>query len=239
MANISGQKVYLADIDLSSVIYDLSMSMGIETLDDADWADTTAVMMAGLKTGSFGGQVRYTTGATGTDTLLHTKFESPTIGPASLVMGTAENDATFTIDALMTQFGAASGGAGDRHSVAFNVVPAGDLVVGRVVTHQSAATATGNSTGFQFEAVDAGDKLFSILHVFSNSGGGTLDVVLESDDAGTFLSPTSVLTHTQASGTTSEILTSVSTTTDDYWRSDYTIASGTWGFVHIMGIMQI
>lgn len=234
MAKISGQELYVAQYDLSAVLYDLNFQMGCETHPDADWADTTSIIQAGLNTASASGNARYTTGASGTDTTLHGRLNAAA-GPLSLVMGTTEGDKAFVIQSLLTQFATASGATGERHQVAFTTESGGDFFVGRVLVNGSKA-ATGNSAGLALGILAAGQRIYSALHVLS--GTGTLDVLVESDVTG-WTTPITRITHTQAAGATSEVLSLPGpVATDDLWRSKYTIATGPFDFIHIVGIME-
>ena len=65
----------------------------------------------------------------------------------------------------------------------------------------------------------------------------TLDVIIESDDNGSFSSATTRITHTQATAATSEFLSVAGAVTDDYWRASWTFGgTGTITFAVIIGI---
>lgn len=237
MAKLSGQKLYVGKVDLSSTAYDVTWNMGCETPPDADFADTAAVVMAGLNTAQVSGNARYTTGASGMDTLLH-GLNGTLLGPVSLVFGTAEGDTVFSLDALQSNYSTAQGAAGDKHQVAWGCVPGGDLMIGRLLTSQSGATTSSNSTGLDLDVLAAGWRIYSILHVISGSGGN-LTVTVESDETG-FGSPTTRITHTVATGPTSEVLSlNGAVATDDHWRSEWTISAGTFSFVHAIAKMEV
>lgn len=235
MAKLSGQKLYLGSTNLSTLAYDLSLSFGKETHPDADFADTTAVVQAGLKTAAASGKARYTTGATGLDTLL-SGTQGTLLGPVSFIMGTAEGNTCFTIDALQTNYRTAEGAAGDMHQVGWAVVPGGECFIGKLLTSQTAAT-TGNSTGLDLGVLATGYRLYSALHVDVGSGGN-LTVLVESDVTG-WASATTRITHTVATAATSELLSLAGpVATDDLWRSQYTISAGTFNFVHIIAMVE-
>jgi len=237
MAKLSGQKLYVGKIDLSAVAYDVNWTMGVETPPDADFADTAAVVMAGLNTAQISGNARYTTGASGTDQLLSVG-NGTLIGPVSLVFGSVEGDAAFSVESFQSNYSTATGAAGDKHQVAWATVPGGDLVIGQLLALQTAATTSGNSTGLDLDVLAAGYRMYSILHVVSGSGGN-LTVELESDVA-TWVSPVTRITHTVATGPTSQVLTlDGAVATDDLWRSKWTISAGTFSFIHVVGKMEV
>ena len=237
MAKISGQKVYVGQFDLSAILYDLSLELGCVTQPDADWADSAAIILAGLNTASVSGKGRYTTGATGTDESLSSTNKT-LVGPISLVMGTAEGDGAFVVNALQTNYTTATGGTGELHQVNFAAVPGADPVfIGRHMTTQSATSASSTSTGLELGILAAGFRLYSILHVPAGTGGN-LTVTVESDVTG-FAAPATDITHTVVTGPTSEVKSVAGPiATNDFRRSEWTVSAGTFTFVHIIGQVE-
>lgn len=114
---------------------------------------------------------------------------------------------------------------GEVLKFSFNASAAGDLVRGTIELKQSALSSSGNSTGRQLGALSATQRLWAALHVTAVSGTTpTFDAIVQSDDNGSFTSPTTRITFTQATAITSELLSVAGAVTDDYWRINYTIA---------------
>lgn len=112
-------------------------------------------------------------------------------------------------------------------------------VSGRILAPEAARTATGNGTARQLGAVDAGESVFGSLHVVAASGSTpTLDVLVTSDDASGFASPTTRLTFAQATGRTAQHLSAAGAITDDWWRVQWTIGgtSPSFTFAVVVGI---
>lgn len=234
----SGLEFYIGAVDHTPNLYSLNWTIGAESQPDADWVDTTSVVQAGLRTGSFTSTHRYSTGASGTDTVLSgIKNATTTIVPVAFVHGTTEGNAAYVQQVLATNFQTASGSIGDRHEVGFGGTSGGERFTGRVLNNGSQST-TGTSTGLQMGVLAEGYRLFSLLIVLS--GTGTLDVVVQSDETG-FSSPASDITHAQNTGSAGyELLTVDGAIADhDFRRSSYTIATGPFDFIHIIGQMQI
>ena len=103
----------------------------------------------------------------------------------------------------------------------------GGIVRGNLIHPGSASrTASGVGTGRQLGAVIAGKSLYVALHVLSASGSTpSLTVIVQSDDNGSFTTPTTRVTFTAATtGNTYQWGSVAGAITDDYWRISYTIS---------------
>lgn len=103
----------------------------------------------------------------------------------------------------------------------------GPMARGRLLHPTSVArTSSSTGTGRQLGAVASGKSLYAALHVITASGTlPTLDVKIQSDDNGSFTSPTDRITFAQRTTTATYDFGSVAgSITDDYWRISYTIA---------------
>ena len=98
-------------------------------------------------------------------------------------------------------------------------------------TYASSSTSTPNALG----AASSTQTIYSALHVYEVNSAGTLDCVIQSDDASGFSSPTTRITHTQFSAIGSEIKSLAGAVTDTYWRCSFTI-SGSFDFTISLAI---
>jgi hypothetical protein len=102
------------------------------------------------------------------------------------------------------------------------------LVRGRVLEIVT-ATATGSSAGQNLGATSATQSVYAILHVISASGTSpTLDLIVESDDNGSFTTPTTRFTFSQITGITAgatwaQRMDIAGPITDVHWRVSRTI----------------
>jgi hypothetical protein len=96
------------------------------------------------------------------------------------------------------------------------------LVAGELCLPKTAITSSSTTAGSQLGAVTAGQTLYAALHVFATTGSPTLDVIIESDDNGSFTSDTDRITFTQATAAGSQWGSVAGAVTDDYWRARYT-----------------
>ncbi len=112
------------------------------------------------------------------------------------------------------------------------------LIRGTVMHALGAETATNTGAARQLGAVSATQRVYAALHVTSASAGGTLDVVVQSDDAEGFPSATNRITFTQATAATSEMLSTAGAIADTWWRISWTIggADPSFSFVVVVGI---
>ncbi len=102
---------------------------------------------------------------------------------------------------------------------------------------------TGAGTGRELGAVPAVKSLFAALHVLAI--GASVDVVIQSDAADTWLSPTDRITFPQATVIGAQWATPVTGAsvhpvdgiTDTWWRINVTVAGGNATLVVVMGIL--
>lgn len=105
------------------------------------------------------------------------------------------------------------------------------LIRGRSIAEETAATVDGSSSNLIFPALASGERMFAVLHVLAVSGTNpTLDVVLKSDDDGTFgVGDTTRITFTQATAAGAEVLSVSGPITDQYWRAEWTVSDDSAG----------
>ena len=104
----------------------------------------------------------------------------------------------------------------------------GGIVRGKLIHPGSTARTSSTGTGRQLGAVVAGKSLYAALHVLSVSGTSTptITVKVQSDDNGSFTTPTDRITFTAATAVGAQWGSVAGAITDDYWRISFTI-SGT------------
>lgn len=117
---------------------------------------------------------------------------------------------------------------------------AAPLVRGNILHRVAAATSSSASTGQQLGAVASTKKIHAALHVFDVDGTSpTLDVIVQSDNASNFPSPTTRLTFAQKTAIGAEMIEAgPAAITDDWWRISFTIGGTTpsFGFLCSFGI---
>ncbi len=209
-----------------------SIEYGAEAQDDTAFGDTTRSMKGGLKTATASIEGFYES-----DTGLISPLLFDNMGLANKLFTASQEGADGDIAYFMRcRIGNYSpgGAVGDILKYSATMEADDNLVRGTMMTVGSQAS-TGHGTARELGQVLATQKLYAGLHVIS--GTGTLDVIVESDDLVGFASGVTRGTFTQATGPTSEWLTPVAgLITDTWWRVGFTIVTGPFDFVVVVGI---
>ena len=203
------------------------------------WVEFTA----GLKAVEWTGEVMNDFAASQVDDLLGlsgSTFNAST--PISVLpAGTSDGSVAYTFRAIQFEYAPFDAEVGELAMARISGRGKQGPVVRGEVLHPpaTARTATGNGTGQQLGALSSSQSLYAALHISAASGTSpTLDVVVESDDNGSFTTPTSRITFTQATTTGWQWSSVAGAITDDYWRITYTIGgtSPSFEFAVIAGI---
>jgi hypothetical protein len=236
----SNCKLYVNEFNLSGSMNKLANVYTAEMLDDTTFGDDTRSNLGGLKKGVFANEGLYDAGAGLPDTIIF-----PLIGVQDTLQTTcfqagAEGQVAYMCKVMAAEY-THGGAVGDIHSFSYSAESTGSLVRGQILRNAT-DTSSGNGTAFQTGAIGATQTMHSFLHVYSASGTSpTLDLIVQSDDNESFTSATSRITHTQATGVTSEALSLAGAVTDDWWRVNLTIGGSdtpTFGFILSVGIIS-
>lgn len=98
-------------------------------------------------------------------------------------------------------------------------------------------SGNGSGTAFQLGAVTTGKYIWASLHIIKITGGGTLTLILQRDTVG-FPSPVTYTTFPSVGVGSAFLQWDATTTTDDYWRANWTLtgASPTAQFFMAAGV---
>ncbi len=140
-----------------------------------------------------------------------------------------------SLDANLAPFG---GNIGDMNAFTVSGSGSGDVFRGTLVEPGTTARSSpSNSSEYLLGDVVTGETLYAALHVIATTGSPTLDVTVESDTTG-FPSATTHITFPQATAVGDGYLTSTTTTTDTYWRAEWTFGgTGSITFAVAIGIV--
>lgn len=131
------------------------------------------------------------------------------------------------------------GSIGELYKVSIVLQGNNKLMRGQVVEN-STRTSTGNGSVVEAGVVASGSTIYSGLHVVEVSGSSpTLDVIVESDTASTFLSAVTRITHAQKIAVGSELLSLAGDITDNWWRVVMNISGSSPSFTayHTLAIL--
>lgn len=234
---IKGRPTFLGKLDMSLSAHTIAIEFGAEEQDDTVLDDTTRSMKGGLFTFGFSMDCFFDGDVEGI-TIANIGSDVPLT--FATVDGT-EQEIAYLINCKELMSSPLSGAVGDMAglNVAGN---AADRLVRGILELNATKTSSGNSTGVQQGLVSSTQRIYGSLHVHTVSGTGpTLDVIIQSDNAGGFGTPTNRLTFTRAIDVTSEFLSLAGEITDDdYWRVNFTIGGSdtpTFGFAVSFGII--
>lgn len=230
-------KIYIGGYNLSGHHNSMSLEYGAEMLDDSVFGvGSTRSFKPGLKTFGFSGSGFWDTVM---DPVLYSR-----IGAVREVMswaheGNAEGDRAFTTRGVNGTYNPMQGAVGELISFDIDAMAANAPLVRGTVLALGSKAATGNGGAQNLGLLAAGKRAYSALHVTSVAAT-SIQVIVQSDDAVGFPSPTTRLTHTLISNGDGvkadwqELAGPIAT--DTYWRSQWTIIGGPFTIFHVFGI---
>jgi hypothetical protein len=237
---MNNAKILAGAVDLSGVSNSTTFSQFTEALDDTAYGDTYHSRIGGLEDyeASIEGYLEFGSGLVDPHVFNNLGSSVPYLfAPQGITDGEAD---TYFCKGLVGSF-ELGGSVGELASWSAELV-GGDpygAIKGTVLHPQTARTASSTGTGRVIGATSATQRVYAALFVTAASGTTpTLDVVVQSDDNAGFASPTSVITFTQATGTTAEFASAAGAITDTRYRVSYTIAgtNPSFTFVVVLGI---
>jgi hypothetical protein len=221
------QKVYLDQYDLSGNMTAASVELGIDGLDSTRYSTSLSGNIAhtedpGLSFAQFEAASLWEAGAGKIDAVAAAlQRASDSLITWCPQTGTA-GERAYLLRAMESSY---------RHGAQVGQMLKADLsakcssiVRQGYVLFNGSVSATSSGTAFQLGAVTGSQFLYTWIHVLS--GAGSLTARVQSDTSG-FPSATTQKTFTAIAAATSEYLTPLAgAITDDYWRADFTVASG-------------
>lgn len=217
-------------------------ALTVAELDTTSLCDTWETRIGGLKSSSWTAEVMQDFDTDQVDQLLGMTTLGGTFPISVPPAGATAGSVAYTFNARQFSYSPLQAGAGELAMASLSGAGEGSPVVRGTLmnTPATAITATGTTAAQQLGAVTSSQRLYAALHVLSASGTSpTMDVVIESDDNGSFTSGVTRLTLTQATGITSQWSSVAGAITDDYWRASITIGgtdTPTFTYALVLGI---
>jgi len=227
-------KLWMGVSELSGDMTSIVLDHGADAVENTTLGDTTRTRLGGLKNIGLSMEGYFDIAPD------NAFFGALSVANAVVSVGKtdgSDGSGAFTFQSLAGAYGA-SGAIGEMLTFSASAEGRGDLISGTIM-HNAARTATGDGTARQLGAVAAGQSLYLAMHVIAASGTTpTLDVIVESDDNGSFTSGVTRATFTQKVAVGWQWIEVAGAITDDWWRVGYTIAGTTpsFTFVNIVGI---
>lgn len=232
---IKDANLWVGQYDLTGDMNALALNYSADMVEGTVLGDDTHTMKGGLKVATMAHEGYWSGGADNVDDALFSTVATADT-PVSIGVETgADGELGYMLRSVVSEY---SPGATIGEMFAFSVAAesSADGLIRGTIMHNATRSSSGNGTARQLGAVAAGETMFAALHVLS--GSGTLDVVIQSDDASGMSSPSDQITFTQATGAGSQWGSAAGAITDDWWRVNYTIGGGSpsFQFVVVLGI---
>ncbi len=225
-------RIWYHDQALSTQLNAVALDYSAEELDATVLTDTTKVRAGGLK------DAQATLAGFWNSTEDLALFDAVGLNkPLLVAAGPAVGDVAYGMVAIDGQW-SLKGEHGELlgFEITLNSGNNGPLVRGQLMINID-LTGSGTGTAKQLGAVAAAaNRVYSGIHVTAFDGT-TLDVLVESDNLEGMGSALTRITHTQATGLTSEWSSAVGPITDDWWRYNYTFVGTSASFAGVIGIL--
>jgi len=226
---ITDAKIIVGGYNLSGFHSSCEMTYEVEILDDTTFGTSgTRSAKPGLKTFSFTGNMFWDTSV---DEMLFNRIGAVPEVMSIAPVGNAEGDRSYCLKGVGATYSPASGEVGALMRTNLDCRASGTpLVRGQLMTTGAKGT-TGNASGGLITAVSATQRMYSALHVTAVSGGTpSFTGIVESDDTGSFTTPTTRLTHDAMTAIGANWKEAAGPVTDTYWRAKWTITGTTPSF---------
>lgn len=237
VASLTDARIWIDGYDLASTTNQVGIDatraeIDVTNFDSAGWTER----IGGRKSSTLtvNGFLDYATGKSAE------AFDA-TFGNTDKVVSVAVDDAAGStaffgkaFHGELTRLGGSPGTDAAMANATFMTSSAAGLVEGLILVGKTTSSGGGSSTGIQVGAVGSGEKVYGALHVFSATG--TLTITVVSDDNSNFTSATSRLSFTATSSVGAEWKEAAGPITDDYWRANISLPSGTATWALVLGI---
>ena len=225
--------IWLDGLDIQTITNQVQLGYECEAKDATTFGQSTRINKGGLF--NVTGDINYYRDGVVTGSTL---FDSvgATSGVLTVTPTGADSETGFSFQSVSLTNTPYSGTVGDMAAGMLNIAgrSGSPLVGGTILYPKQSVTGADNGTGVQMGAVAAGEKVYTAIHVFT--AGTTADVIVESDDNGSFSSATtrSSTTVTATGGTwVSPVDGAI---TDDYWRVRTATVTGTFSIAVVVAI---
>lgn len=151
---------------------------------------------------------------------------APALGGVAYFLKTVQADVQFF------------GGHGDLIPFSISSSPSSYGCRGSVLLPNAQQTGAGNGSGLQLGALTSDQRLVVGLHVLQFNGT-TMTMIVQSDNANGFGSPTTVATMTAATGLTSQWKEVAGPITDDWFRASWTFTGTSFTALVVVGIASL
>jgi hypothetical protein len=233
---LKDQKLYFDGFNLTGDMNAIAINYSADMIDETTFGDSTHTMKGGLKTATMAHEGFWEGGTDKVDDVLFTNIG---VADKPITVGVetgADGELAYMMEAILAEY-TPGGSVGELFAFSVAAEASEEGLVRGTIMHTATQIASGNGTARQLGAVSTSQKVFAALHVIAASGSSpTLDVIVQSDDAGGFPSAVSQLTFAQATEIGGQFLSKAGAIADDFWRVNFTIGGGSPSFTFIVVI---
>jgi len=229
-------KLWYGGYDMSGNMNALALNTGAEILDKTAFGATARARIAGLKTTEMQHEGFFSAEVGGPDEELFNAVGSTALPMSAAPDAGADGDIAYMTNVVSGQY---TPGAAVGEVMAFSISAevASDNLAKGTVMHNATRTAAGSGTARQLGAVSATQKMQAAIHVTAINGG-TLTVLIKSDDNSGMTSAVTQHTFTAVTAVGGEWIIPIDgAITDDYWQITWTYAGTSVDFVVVLGII--
>ncbi len=233
---IKDRKVYLGGVDLSGDENEVSLAIEFDQKECTTFPDSSHVTAPGLAKITLDQKGFVTFGEGLVDETLVARLGTAGVPVSVTQKGGVSGEIAYFTKAWGSSY-APSMKVGELPSFDFSMSQdAGEVIRGTILIAKTMLAAGEHlGTAFHVGAVPEGKKLFAALHVF-DVASGSVDVVVQCDDAEGMASPTDKITFAQHTDTGSEFKSAAGPITDSWWRVKVTVVGTATIFV-VVGIV--
>jgi len=222
---INNSKIWYDKYDFTAKMNACSIDYSADMQDDTVFGNDTKSNKPGLKNVKASAAGFWESGVGSVDEAFFTEIGLSGSVLSICPLAGSVGDNVFMFKTALGQY-SPGGSVGDLLKFDVTAEAFNSALVNATLLNNSILSASGNSTGFQLGAVPAGSKLYAGLHVIGITGTApSLGVTIESDDNGSFTTPTTVLTFSASTVINSQWLSLDGPTTDDYFRASFTVST--------------
>ena len=181
------QKVFLGGYELSTRHTQVAESAEIEELDATTFGSDTKISEPGLKGYGLSGEGLWAGGDHEIDDVL---FDQQRVRDLPVTIAVLDGEVGSPVRSVLAMIGSYefSGGHGELMTVSYELGAMDAPVHGRIL-HNAEATGFVKGDAIELGAVESGQKVYGVLHVFSGTGALTVKIQSATDEA--FTTPVS------------------------------------------------
>jgi hypothetical protein len=236
VAKFTDGQIYLGAYDLSGKHNQIDANYSADMLDATTFEQTTKINAPGLLEWSFSGSGFWETGAVPNQLVDPNVFNmlGATAIPLTLAPANVDQGVAYFMSAVQGDY-KFFGPVGVLTPFSLGSSPSSNGARGVIAAPKVSRTASGNGTANNLGAPSSAQFLTAAMHVVAFNGT-SLDMLIQSDDAGGFGSPTTRITFATATGVTSELKSLQGPLTDNFFRSSWTFVGTSFTAVVVVGI---